>query len=142
MKSRGFRSLLGTIPMAFASAGFAAPPLPMNPGLVDAMRPAAPARPEELSLSQLEERLRETKAISPWKKLELKGEIDDLLDRFRTAHAGGKPDVVALRDPYDRLIGKIHGLLRKDQRLARDITASREAIWEVLTDRTQFAGLN
>jgi hypothetical protein len=135
------KPLFTAVLVAVASGLQAAPPLPINPGLVDAMRPAA-YRSEELSLSALEERLRETKAISPMKKLALKAEIDDLLARFRIAHAGGSPSLGELRDPYNRLLAKIHGMLKKDPQLARDIVASRESIWGVLADRTQFASLD
>jgi hypothetical protein len=100
----------------------------------------APGR-EELSLAALEDRLRDTRAISPLKKLSLKAEIDRLLARFRIAHAGGTPTVTALRDPYDKLIARIELMLRNDPALARDIMVSKEAIWQVLADRTQFASL-
>jgi hypothetical protein len=136
------KALLGALVIVFAPMAFAGPPLPVNPGLIDAMRPAQSRAPEELSLAALEDRLRETRAINPWKKLELKGEIDDLLAHFRSAHASGSQDVARLREPYTRLLAKIQGLLKKDPQLARDITASREAIWGVLADRTQFASLN
>jgi hypothetical protein len=135
------RVLLGSLIIILAPVSFAEPPLPVNPGLIDAMRPAQP-RTEELSLAVLEDRLRETRAINPWKKLELKGDIDDLLAHFRVAHSNGSVEVAQLRDPYTRLMAKIQGLLKKDPKLARDITASREAIWGVLADRTQFASLN
>lgn len=135
------KSLFSALALAFASGCFAAPPLPTNPGLIEAMTPAA-SPSEELSLPMLEERLRETKAISPLKKLALKSEIDDLLGRFRVAHAGGSTELAALREPYQRLMAKIQVMLKKDPQLARDIVASREAIWGVLADRTQFASLN
>jgi hypothetical protein len=96
---------------------------------------------EEIGLASLEERLKQTKAISPLKKLGLKGEIDNLLAKFRIAHAGGQPDLIALRDPYDKLILKIRGMLTRDPQLARDIVASKDAIWDRLADRTQFASL-
>lgn len=97
---------------------------------------------EELNLTTLEERLRETKAISGLKKLSLKGEIDDLLGKFRNAHSGGRAEVTKLRAPYNALIDKIYALLKKDPELGQDILASRESIWGLLSDRTQFAALN
>jgi hypothetical protein len=97
---------------------------------------------EELNLATLEDRLRETKAISGLRKLSLKGEIDDLLARFREAHAGGRAEVAKLRDPYNSLIDRIYAMLKKDPALGADILASRESIWGLLTDRTQFAALN
>lgn len=96
---------------------------------------------EEIGLASLEERLKQTKAIPALKKLGLKGEIDNLLAKFRVAHSGGQPDLIALREPYDKLILKIRGMLARDPQLARDIVASKDAIWDRLADRTQFARL-
>lgn len=97
---------------------------------------------EELNLATLEDRLRETKAISGLRKLSLKGEIDDLLAKFRNAHGGGRAEVSKLRDPYNSLIDRIYAMLKKDPALGREILASRESIWGLLSDRTQFASLN
>lgn len=136
MKTR-MKFLLGAVAAAFASTCLAVPLIDEN---TNAQIQASPGA-EELNLATLEDRLRETKAISGLKKLGLKSEIDNLLARFRIAHAGGRPEVVALRDPYEKLIAKIQGLLPRDPQLARDITASKGKIWAVLADRTQFAGL-
>lgn len=57
------------------------------------------------------------------------------------AHAGGQPDLIALREPYDKLILRIRGMLARDPQLARDIVASKDAIWDRLADRTRFASL-
>ncbi len=138
MKKNMLLKIFAAAGLVFASSSFAAPPLPVNPGLVDALRPAAP-RTEELSISALEDRLRETKAIPPLQKLALKSEIDDFLGRLREAHATGPREVAEMREPYEKLLVKIRGLLKKDPQLARDIAASRETIWAVLADRTQFA---
>jgi len=100
---------------------------------------ATPARAEDLAM--LEDRLKETKAISPLKKMGLKGEIDNLLARIRVAHAGGSPKVASLRQPYESLIAKIQGMLGNDPQLASDIVASKDAIWDRLSDRTRFAAL-
>ena len=97
---------------------------------------------EELNLVTLEERLRETKAIPILRKLSLKGEIDDLLARFRSAHAGGRAEVAKLRPSYNSLIDRLYAMLKKDPTLGQDILASRESIWGLLSDRTQFASLN
>lgn len=132
--------LLGTLALGFAAASFAAQPLPMNPMLIDAMTPAAP-RAEALSLADLESRLRETKAIPLARKAELTAELDGLLDQFRRAFQTGNPELSSLREPYDRLLAKMQALAKKDRRLARDIAASSEPLWESLTDRGTFASL-
>lgn len=98
---------------------------------------------DELNLTQLEDRLKDTKAISPFKKLSLKGEIDGLLEQVRQAHLnGGKAEVTKLRPQYNAMIDKIYGLLGKDPQLGQDILASKQAIWNLLSDQTQFASLN
>jgi hypothetical protein len=135
------RSLIGAMVVAFASACFAARQLPENPGLTDARKPAALPRGEELSLFALEERIRETQALTPLRKEALRTEIAGLVVRFRRAHARGAAEVAALRPPYNRLMAKVHATLRDDPQLAADVTASREGIWDVLADRSQFASL-
>lgn len=136
-----FKPLLGALALGFAAASFAAQPLPVNPMLIDALTPAAP-RVEELNLPLLEERLRDTKAIPAARKAELMTEIDALLGQFRQAYATGNPGLSSLREPYTRLMTKMQSLAKRDQRLARDIAASKEPIWESLTDRSQFASLD
>jgi hypothetical protein len=136
-----FQSLLGALSLTVASASFAAQPLPVNPMLLDALTPAAP-RVVELSLPALEDRLRETKAIPVARKIELMSEVDALLEQFRQAYSTGNPELSTLREPYTRLMTKMQVLVKKDQRLARDIAASKEPIWESLVDRSQFASLD
>ena len=123
--------LIGALAAPMATTTFAVP-----------LAEAEAVSHEELNLSTLEDRLRETKAISVLKKLSLKGEIDDLLGQFRQAHPAGRTEVAKLRAPYNALIDKIYALLKKDPALGQDILASRESIWGILSDRTQFAALN
>ncbi len=124
--------------LAFAASSYAAP----APGEPEASgQHAAPVPAHELNLSGLEQRVRDTKAISVLQKLALQQQVDELLARFRYAHSSGRADLVALRRPYDRLLGSIESLLSRDPRLASEVSASREAIWEVLSDRSKFASL-
>ncbi len=139
--NRKFKSLLGAVALSVASASFAAQPLPMNPMLIDALTPAAP-RVEELSARALEDRLRDTKAIPAARKAELRSEVEALSEQFRQAYATGHPELSSLREPYDRLLTKIQSLAKRDHRLARDIAASKDSIWQSLADRSQFASLN
>ena len=132
--------LLGALALGFSSASFAAQPLPVNPMLLEAMRPALP-RVEALSLPELADRLRETKSIPLARRAELMSEFDRLLDQFRLAYRTGNPQVASLREPYDRLLGKMQASARTDRQLSRDIAASREPIWESLSDRSTFASL-
>src|SRR5437870_2006432 len=92
--------LLGALAAPYATATFAVPIIP----LADAESVSHDA----MNLSTLADRLRETKAISGLRKLSLKGEIDDLLARFRAAQPGGRAEVAKLRDPYNAMIEKLY----------------------------------
>lgn len=102
------------------------PPAPAN------RRPAAPT----LDLADLEQRLRDTRAIGVFTKLSLKNQVDDLLSEFRTYYKGqDKQPSPELRQRYDLLILKVLSLLQDtDPALAAAISSSREAIWAILAD--------
>jgi hypothetical protein len=76
-------------------------------------------------------------------KIALKNQVDDLLDQFRDHYSGRvKTSLVALRQPYDRLLLKVLTLLQDgDPDLARDVVASREPMWDFLADPARFATL-
>lgn len=118
------------------------------PSLAGTATPAAttsrvPAASAPLDLTSLETRLKQTKAIGLLTKLALKNQVDDLLEQFRAFHEGrGDATSGALRESYDLLLLKVLSLLQdKDAKLARDLTASREAIWSVLVDPAKFSTL-
>ena len=121
---------------AFATAAFA--PASFAAGENEA---AVQAQGHEMNLTDLEHRVRDTRAISVFQKLALQREVNDLLARFRNAHSGSQNEVSSLRRPYERLIASIQSQLGRDPKLSSEISASREAIWVVLTDRTKFASL-
>jgi|SRR5688572_3755472 hypothetical protein len=102
---------------------------------------APPASARALDLKSLEQRLKETSAIGVLTKLSLKNQVDDLVQRFRAFHQGQRPPGLAeLRPAFDLLLMKVLSLLQdKDVVLAKDIDASRSAIWGVLTDREKLA---
>jgi len=112
-----------------------AAPRPAAPKAVAAKPPAPP-----LDLAALEARLRETRAIGVMTKLSLKNQVDDLLDKFRAYYKRqAKTSLAELRRPYDMLLLKVLSLLQdSDPPLARDIIASREAIWGILADPQKF----
>jgi hypothetical protein len=105
-----------------------------------ASKPPAPP----LDLASLETRLRETRAIGVFTKVSLKNQVDDLLDKFRAYYKRQSNTTLAeLRRPYDMLLLKTLSLLQdSDPALARDIVASREAIWGILADRDKFVESN
>jgi hypothetical protein len=88
--------------------------------------------------------LRETKAIGVFTKLSLKNQVDDLLSDFRKYYSGKSKMVLTdLRQRYDLLLMKIMTLLQdSDVKLAADIRASREAIWDILRDPKKFAEIS
>jgi hypothetical protein len=122
---------LGALAAPFATPAFAVP----------LAETEAVTHGDELNLSTLADRLRDTKAIPVFQKLALKGEIDDLLAQFRAAQPGGREELVKLRAPYNALVDKVYAMLKKDPALGQDLLASRESIWGVLSDPTQVASL-
>lgn len=104
----------------------------------------APAPQPTLDLASLEQRLRDTHAIGLFTKLSLKNQVDDLLAQFRAFYDGQSqmalPD---LHQRYDLLLMKVLSLLQNaDPPLATDISASRSAIWSILSDPKKFAQLH
>ena len=136
LKAARAACLAGAVATAYASPSIADPSLGESEA---AGQFAAPG--SHLNLSGLEHRVRETRAISVFQKLALQQDVDELLARFRAAHRNGNTELTTLRRPFDRLLTNIQALLRHDQQLVGEIAASREAIWEVLADRSKFAGL-
>jgi hypothetical protein len=94
-----------------------------------------------LNLADLEQRLRETRAIGVFTKLSLKNQVDDLLNAFRELYRGpDKHPSAELRQRYDLLLLKVLTLLQDgDPPLAAAISSSREAIWGILADPDKFA---
>ena len=97
-----------------------------------------------LDLTSLETRLRGTQAIGVFTKLSLKNQVDDLLVQFRAYHRHQAATTLAeLRQSYNLLMLKVLSLLQdSDPPLARDIVASREAIWGILSDPKKFTESN
>jgi hypothetical protein len=96
-----------------------------------------------LDLTALKQRLRDTSAIGVFTKLALKNQVDDLLDKFRGFYRGQvKVTLPELRQAYELLVQKVLALIQdSDPPLAKEILASREAIWGLLADPQKFATL-
>jgi len=77
-------------------------------------------------------------------KLSLKNQVDDLLGQFRAYHKRQAALTLAeLRQSYNLLMLKVLSLLQdSDPTLARDIVASRDAIWGILSDPKKFTESN
>lgn len=99
--------------------------------------------PPPLDLTLLKERLKETTAIGLFTKLALKNQVDDLVEQFQAYYQGrSKRTLSQLREPYELLIMKVLVLLQdSDPQLGRDLLKSREAIWQVLSDKEKFEAL-
>jgi hypothetical protein len=96
--------------------------------------------PQSADLPSLEKQLRETDAIGLFTKITLKNQIDDLVNQFREYHGKQREISLAeLRQRYDMLLLKLLSLLQdKDPPLAHTIVASRDTIWNMLTDPHKF----
>jgi hypothetical protein len=122
-----------------APAAHTGPPAtPPAPAPAPALTPSASPT---LNLADLEQRLRETRAIGVFSKLSLKNQVDDLLNAFRDLYRGpNKHPTAELRQRYDLLLLKVLTLLQDgDPPLAAAISSSREAIWSILADPDKFA---
>ncbi len=107
---------------------------------------APPAKKPEppLDVEALKERLKDTKAIGFFTKIELQNQMNDLLQQFRERYQNGQnANVAALRQAFDMLVLKVLALVQDgDPSLARTIAASREAIWTILADPEKFKSLS
>ena len=128
--------LSGAVAAFFATSSIAAPEA--GESRAPAAQSQGASGAQEMDLQELEKRVRATRAISVFQKLELQQEVNELLARFRQAHSGQTPEISTLRRPYEKLIASIQSRLGGDPQLASQISASREAIWGVLTDRSKF----
>jgi hypothetical protein len=127
-------------PAVVAALPTTAPPAPTAAAAPVAIKPAAPP----LDLKSLEARLRDTSAIGVFTKLSLKNQVDDLLQKFRAYHKRQSATPLAeLRQSYNMLLLKVLSLLQDgDPSLARDVVASREALWGILSDPRKFTESN
>jgi hypothetical protein len=125
----------------FGSAGESSPPAkaPVAPAKrteADSPPPAA----EELDINKLAERLRASPAIGFFTKLQLKSEVDDLLDSFRRFHGGQNERIADLRERFNLLLMKITSLLQdRDPKLSTDIFKARGVLWAKLVDPKEFS---
>jgi hypothetical protein len=133
-------------PEVAVAAAPAAEPAVTAPASVAAVAgPSASVRSvaPTLDLTALKQRLRDTNAIGVFTKLALKNQVDDLLDKFRGFYRGQvKITLPELRQSYELLVQKVLALIQdSDPPLAKEILASREAIWGLLADPQKFATL-
>lgn len=96
-----------------------------------------------LDLDSLSERLRESEAIGLFAKLALKKKFDELIEQVANFHKGDNSgSLQLLRGDYEHLMAHTLDLLHEgDAELYRDLSASKEALWNALTNATQFVQL-
>ncbi|MEP6886645.1 MAG: hypothetical protein ABJC66_18000 [Gammaproteobacteria bacterium] len=118
------------------------PPPASSPATSSTSAASTPPRSlPTLNLHDLEQRLRETRAIGVFAKLSLKNQVDDLLSAFRELYrVPNKRPPAELRQRYDLLLLKVLSLLQdSDPPLATAIASSKEAIWSILADPDKFS---
>jgi len=133
----------GLLPAALVLAACAcAPARADEPPAADAAA-TPPQATAMLDLPTLEQRLKGTSAIGIFTKLSIKNQVDDLIAQFRAYHAGApSPTLKQLRERFELLVLKVVTLLQDDDpALASAVTASRDAIWAVLSDPKKFADI-
>lgn len=102
------------------------------------------AAAEEFDIAVLKARLQSAaKAMSFFRKLALKNQLDDLMDRFRRFHEEkGNASLEDMRERFDLLFMKVITLLQNcDPKLFRDVDRVREILWNKLADPRSFAQL-
>jgi hypothetical protein len=120
------------------------PPIAPAPHAEPERKPeaAAPAKPAGVDLENLTQRLKDTSAIGVFTKLELKRQIDELVEKARASHTRGVPTLEAVHERFDGLVLKLLTLLEDDEpKLAAEVAASRESLWAMLADPDQVARL-
>jgi hypothetical protein len=133
----------GATPRAKPEVAAASPAAPTAAAPAATVSAALTQSVPTLDLTTLKQRLRDTNAIGVFTKLALKNQVDDLLDKFRGFYSGlAKITLPELRQSYELLVQKVLALLQdSDPPLAKEILASREAIWGLLADPQKFATL-
>jgi hypothetical protein len=115
---------------------------PADPG-AESREPAAAPPAEVMDLDGLEARLRKTKAIGLFTKLELKSQVEGLLDEVEGFHqARNSMSLSQLKEHFNLLVMKLLVLLEDDDpQLHRDIARARPALWTTLADPVRFSSL-
>ncbi len=103
--------------------------------------PPGDAGQPKLDMASLENKLRATSAIGFFTKLEIKGQVDDLIELFRAFHdKEASLSLGGLRQRFNLLLLKVLTLLQdSDPGLSREIDSSRLALWHILSNPAKFA---
>ena len=126
-------ALVVLLPTGFTSAG---PDGPVS-GLPSGQGTAAS---EDIDFDTLTDDLGSTDAIDFITKLNLKSELDSLIEAFHEYHDGsGGHSFAALYGRFDRLLETTLALTEdNDPMLYRKLKRSRPKLWQILVDREKF----
>jgi len=120
-------------------------PAPLVPEVAKVTSVPVAAIPVEatLDLDKLGTRLRQTKAIGLFTKLELKSQVEDLLDEMEEYHESKSSlDLEQLEEHFNLLVMKLLLLLQDDDpQLHKEIARSRPVLWSTLADPNQFSSM-
>lgn len=110
------------------------------------IEPAPPAESQvqsDLDMDGLATQLRKTKAIGVFTKLELKSQVNDLLEDIEAYHgAKGRLSLSQLEQRFNLLVMKLLVLLEEDDPgLHNEIARARTSLWSTLADPGQFSSL-
>ena len=96
-----------------------------------------------MDLDGLEARLRKTKAIGLFTKLELKSQVQDLLEDVEDYHQSRNSiSLSQLEEHFNLLVMKLLVLLEgEDPQLHHDIARARPALWTTLADPAHFSSI-
>ena len=118
------------------------PPAPEAEPPEPAPEASAPPEPPDFEFETLETRLRETKALGFFTKLELKNQIDSLMQEVRDYHQQEAGNLPEIREEFDLLVMKVMTLLQDEEaELASEIANAKGELWAILADPQRFADL-
>ncbi|NKC12802.1 MAG: hypothetical protein GKR94_11555 [Gammaproteobacteria bacterium] len=110
-----------------------------------AQQQAAKEQIEALDLDALTERLRGTDALGFFTKLELKSQMDNLVDGFKSFYDHKRDDpaqLEQLRERFELLLLKVMTLVQDgDPELSADIAFAEPQLWDVLNNPQELAKL-
>ena len=142
------RPAIETKPQAKTESPAEVKPAPAQAAPGNPEEPAKPAQKSPtqappLDLDGLETRLRQTRAIGLFTKLELKGQVEDLVEEVDLYHRSkGSLSLAQLQEHFDLLVMKLLILVQdEDPVLSKEIATARPTLWTTLADPVQFSSI-
>jgi hypothetical protein len=128
--------LIAAASLAVAAGGATAQATPH----ATALQACPTVKNEITDLDMLADGLKNSNAVGVFEKLRLKSSIDELIDRLKAFHAGGRSySMDQLQEQYDLLMMRIARQLQdKDLALHGQLCNAWEPLWAQLQDRDRF----